>query len=119
MTASVRLTVADGMSELDPLATAVVTETTDRTSIHVAAARPADVDVRAEFRVWGSYPKAMCALTGKAPERHAAPSGRVLAIGGLRGPDAVAAEAREDGSAWLQSREVGRFGPKNVERWVF
>lgn len=84
-----------------------------------ATAVYADVDVRAERRVWGSWPKAMRAMVGEVPERYASPSGRILAVGGLRGPSALGAKTRADGSAWLQSWEAGRFGPKNVERWVF
>lgn len=41
----------------------------------------ADVPMRAEFRVWGSYPKASALVTGATRERYARPAGRTVMIG--------------------------------------
>lgn len=72
----------------DPLTMAVLSETpmSDRTHLDVLESRRSlffsDVDMRAEFRLWGGgIRRSMASITGRGPERHAAPSGQVVAVG--------------------------------------
>lgn len=76
---------------MDPLVLSVTTETPLAGRVHreVLEARESvffsDVDVRAEFRLWGgSTKRSMNSITGRGPKRHAAPSGEVVLAGASR-----------------------------------